>query len=968
MKKKLWGQVLSAVSVLALIISVVPVSFLFASGEDSIPDVSNWKYVMAFDFEGNEVGKSVTTWSGYYDMVSDMVVANAGAKSSKGLKVYSLPSATGNLKYIQPFYADAADVDLTGAQEAWFWVDMSNYANIDKTNISWRPRIAGVDLYLKSGAPIYLQSENGWVQKSATVNEAPNAKCAIKGSDLVGYCGYIRIPLSSFNGTIPQTGQFMVGYMIYDFQFKYDENSELVENSFVMDNFLFAGPNMNANNAKPVKSLFLPEAPNVSNYKFKFVEDFESLQVGAKYENWGSYCTNVTDIVAAQVGADSTKGLYVYSTAAKSGGVYCQPFYVYNKQDDYSGATELWIWLDMTGYGKAGNLKIRPRFFDEGGTQYNPTMKSEAVYYLQDGDGWIASTFTQAQGEQGEAAIPGADITGFVGYIRLPLTSFNGVPDKIDQVIGAYWIYDFNFQVDEDFEHVESYMVIDNVILVGPSMTGGIDVAKLFDGSFAPDPSGITEEMRRAAQAAKDAIAALPPVDQLTLNDEAKVVAARELYNQVDELAVHLVDNITVLVAAEAKIQELKDKEAAEAADRAAADAVIKLINDLKNPADITKDDIQAVKAASAAYDSLTEAQKKLVTNKDKLDRALEMVAMLENRRPEDPDPSWKFLTIADFENLTVGYDFSSEKDEDNNFKYMLYPQDNKGQYYKSIVTDKGYKGSKAYTLQGVAGNTKSSYAQPLLRLDKLNNGQYKDFTGAEELILYVDFTNIKIDSAGFQIRLIENDFNSDGTLSGGMTQWVLKEGAFVYILDDNGNWKKVYNSDSKYENPQYKLPVEVVGRVKISPREDSELYKDGMPEVKGYKGFVRIPLTQLEALEGSTNANNKIDLKQVAQFWMVFNYPSDQDSAYFVIDQLGFAGHFEVTGQGEVPVLEYIPMSSGKTGGNTPQTPDNNSDKPGDSNKGPKTGVATSGMAALLLAVTVPAVYVSRKRKRNVK
>lgn len=959
MKKKLWGQVLSVVSVLALIISVVPVSILLVSGEDDIPDVSSWKYVMAFDFEGNEVGKPLSNWGNYYNAASDKVVDGLGANSSKGLKVYNLSTVTGNSAYVQPFYADAADVDLTGAQEAWFWVDMSNYANIDKTNISWRPRIAGVDLYLKSGAPIYLQSGDGWVEKSATTSEDPNAKCAIKGADLSGYCGYIRVPLSSFGGTIPQTGQFMIGYMVYDFQFNYNENSELVENAFVMDNFLFAGPNMNANNAKPVKSLFLPEAPNVSNYKFKFVEDFESLQVGAKYENWGSYCTNVTDIVAAQVGADGTQGLYVYSTAAKAGGAYCQPFYVHNKQDDFSGAEEIWIWLDMTGYGKAGNLKIRPRFFDEGGTQYDPTMKSEAIYYLQDGDGWISSAFNKVNGE---SSIPGSDITGFVGYIRLPLSSFDGVPNKIDKYFGGYWIYDFNFQVDENSEHIESYMIIDNVILAGPSMTGGIDVSKLFDGSFTPDPSGITEEMRQAAQAARDAIAALPPADQLTLNDADKVAAARALYDAVDKLAAHLVDNIAVLVAAEAKIKELQDKEAAEAADRAAAEAVIKLIDDLKNPADITKDDIQAVKAAGAAYDSLTEAQKKLVTNKEKLDKALEMVAMLENRRPEDPDPSWKFLTLADFENLTVGYDFSSEKDEENNFKYMLYPQDNKGQYYKSIVTDKGYKGSKAYTLQGVAGNTKSSYAQPLLRLDKLNNGQYKDFTGAEELVLYVDFTNIKIDAVGFQIRLIENDFNADGTLSGGMTQWVLKEGAFVYILDDNGNWKKVYNTDSKYESPQYKLPVEVVGRVKISPREDSELYKDGMPEVKGYKGFIRIPLTQLEALEGSTNANNKIDLKQVAQFWMVFNYPSDQDSAYFILDQLGFVGHFEVTGQGEVPVLDYLPMSSGKTGGDTPETPDDNSDK------GPKTGVAASGLAVLFAAATVPAIYVSRKRKRNVK
>lgn len=957
--KKRWEKAVSILSSITLLAAAVPAVLLASAEGPVIPDVSQWKYVSVQEYDTLETGKSVfSAKNGDKEVVRGTVMGTGGVNGSKALYVGSNTSEdpAGATKYCQPFFWDTVKTDLNGAEEFWVWLDTTSYTGVRDLQIRPRLMIGGnqVDLKMIGEAVYYLQDGNGW---KASKLKAGTGESKIPAADLENFKGYIRLPLASFSGFSSATGditQAYGGYWIFDFAFKTNEDFEQVENGFYVDNILLAGSNMTNTAAKTVKSLLAPPVVATTGYSYKFIQNMESLGIGSKHENWGGYCTNVSDMVTAKVGADGTQGLVVASTAAKDGSAYCQPFYYFNTVADFSGATELWFWLDMTDYGTAGNLKIRPRFVC-GETQVDSKMKSGAVYYLQDGDGWLSSSFVATEDPATESSIPGADLTGFKGYIRLPLASFSNAPTgTITSVAGAYFIFDFNFQTNDDFEHVPSSYVMDNLLLAGPEMTDGAAITTLFDGSLEPDPTEPTEAMKAAAAAAKAAIDALPATDALTLEDADDVAAARELYDAVDVLAISLVDNLRKLVDAEEKIQLLKDQADAEAADKAAAQAVIDKIDALKAPADITSADIADVKAAKAAFDALTAAQQALVTNREKLENAVKQVSLLENRRPEDPDPSWKYLNVVDFENLDADYNFASEEDG-TGFKYMFGPQDNKAKYFQSLITNKGYKDSKAFTFQGVAGNLKGQYAQPLLRLDQLVGSQFKDYTGAEEMLVYVDFTNIKLDSVGMQFRFMENDFKEDGTLSGGITQWGLKEGAFVYILDANGNWVKVSNSDSKYETTQNKLPVEVTGRVKIEADPDSDLFKNGLEEMNGYKGFVRIPLSQFEAIENSPNENNKMDLKQVTQLWMVFNYPADQDSAYFVMDEIGFVGHFAVAGQGEESVLNYLSMSSGKT---------DEPSKPDDEKPSPDTGATANGIGVLFAGSALTICYCVRKKK----
>lgn len=120
----------------------------------------------------------------------------------------------------------------------------------------------------------------------------------------------------------------------------------------------------------------------------------------------------------------------------------------------------------------------------------------------------------------------------------------------------------------------------------------------------------------KAADAAKDKIDAIGTV---TLDSEAKIVAARSAYDALTDAQKELVTNYNTLTTAETTLADLKAT-----ADRAAANAVIGKINAVTTA--IEGGDTDAIKSAiadaKAAYNSLTDAQKTLVTNYDVLTAA----------------------------------------------------------------------------------------------------------------------------------------------------------------------------------------------------------------------------------------------------------------------------------------------------------------------------------------------------------
>ena len=120
-------------------------------------------------------------------------------------------------------------------------------------------------------------------------------------------------------------------------------------------------------------------------------------------------------------------------------------------------------------------------------------------------------------------------------------------------------------------------------------------------------------------------IAAIGPIDEITLESAEQIQKARAGYDALNKYAQYIVEcaepvSYYTLLEAEARLKELQEAAAEqERIDRAAAAAVDSLINEI---GDVTLESKQVIETARAAYDNLTPTQKTYVTKLDTLTAA----------------------------------------------------------------------------------------------------------------------------------------------------------------------------------------------------------------------------------------------------------------------------------------------------------------------------------------------------------
>ncbi len=131
------------------------------------------------------------------------------------------------------------------------------------------------------------------------------------------------------------------------------------------------------------------------------------------------------------------------------------------------------------------------------------------------------------------------------------------------------------------------------------------------------------------AKAVDDAVNALPAKDKLTLSDESKVTAAREMYKALanDEKALVKADSLTKLTSLEQRIADLK-----------AAKAVDDEINTLPAENKVEISDKAKVEDVKAKYNALTPEQKALVASAstEKLEKLEKVIADKEAAKAVD--------------------------------------------------------------------------------------------------------------------------------------------------------------------------------------------------------------------------------------------------------------------------------------------------------------------------------------------
>lgn len=148
---------------------------------------------------------------------------------------------------------------------------------------------------------------------------------------------------------------------------------------------------------------------------------------------------------------------------------------------------------------------------------------------------------------------------------------------------------------------------------------------------------------REAAQKVTDQINGIKPTDELTYKDYDPVKAIESAYNGLTASQKDYVsqDNVQKLTEAVQKVTELK---ANHEADQKAADAVKAAINQI--PADVTLDAEDSVTSAREKYDQLTQDQKNLVDNYQKLTDAESTIEALKKEQAENQAAAQKVTDL----------------------------------------------------------------------------------------------------------------------------------------------------------------------------------------------------------------------------------------------------------------------------------------------------------------------------------
>ena len=153
-----------------------------------------------------------------------------------------------------------------------------------------------------------------------------------------------------------------------------------------------------------------------------------------------------------------------------------------------------------------------------------------------------------------------------------------------------------------------------------------------------------------ADQKAADAvIEKIKAIGEVTLESEAAIKEARTAYDKLTEAQKKLVTNYGKLTEAEEKLAELKEQ----AADQKAADAVIEKI---KAIGEVTLESKNDIEEARAAYDKLTDSQKKLIS-----EDVLKLLEKAEEDLKKLEEEAGNGHVVVSVERFTIGQGYIHE-------------------------------------------------------------------------------------------------------------------------------------------------------------------------------------------------------------------------------------------------------------------------------------------------------------------
>lgn len=440
------------------------------------------------------------------------VEEGVGYNGSKGIAVYSIGTGADNdldLKYEKD---SSAILDWTGAEQAWFYIDGSKfgdgefYANfaIQEQNADSDGTVNGSyqAWALAEGvvAHIYdVNANNGWVDVTAV--NSPNTTWDPARLPLpAGFKGWVAVDIASLvcywtSGTPAEEAIDLV-YM-NQFNWSVEGSEASVGGVCYVDSFSIVGAEVADGKDCPVTPMNAGakwvEVWSLESFNTTEPKDTSALIAAANANTFtnisnykGSAASGVKTVTTvADKGVNGSKALAVTATAAGADfDLDVFPTKDATYVSDWTGAEQIWFWLDASAYGTETVL-VNCAFAEESlnadgaldGTSQAWNVTEGVVAHLYDtnkNEGWtdaVVVNSTATDWDPGVIPVP----AGFVGWVAVDVSSMTPYWSNAElaEVFDLKNINQFNWRAETNESAVGSTLYLDSYAIVGKSVNGG---------------------------------------------------------------------------------------------------------------------------------------------------------------------------------------------------------------------------------------------------------------------------------------------------------------------------------------------------------------------------------------------------------------------------------------------------------------------------------------------------------------
>ncbi len=461
-----------------------------------------------------QIANFTNDWSGVVLGKTKKIAVEKGRgwQGSNALAVYSIGTGADNDLDMKYENDSTAVIDWTGAEQVWYYIDGSDFGSAEfYGNFGIQEQNADSDgvtdgtwqaWCVTEGTVVHIFDVNknsGW--EDVTCVTSPNTTWDPGRIPLpAGFKGWVAIDvetLSSYwSDGVDQSDPLNLVYM-NQFNWSVEGSEASVGHVCYVDSYSIVGKDVKNGRDCPVQPMnndakwvevwnfeaFVPTEPEETN---ALIDAANRLTFDKVVNDWAGVVPEMKSLkVVEGKGVSGSKALAVTANAYGSD-ADCD---VYNTQDktavtDWSGAEQIWVWLDAENYGTTGFL-AGMAFAEEninGDGALDGTSQAWAItegvtahlYDVNQNSGWEDVTCVSTaltDWDPGRIPVP----AGFKGWVAVDVASMKPYWSnaEVPEVFDLKNVNQFNWSMETSESAIGQTLYVDSYAVVGKAVNGG---------------------------------------------------------------------------------------------------------------------------------------------------------------------------------------------------------------------------------------------------------------------------------------------------------------------------------------------------------------------------------------------------------------------------------------------------------------------------------------------------------------